>query len=154
MSAGTPDVGPPRRRAGTRARLAVVVTVVIAAVGVLAISRLDETLVYYRTPSELMNEPGLVGERVRLGGLVQPDSLDKNDGEVTFVLTDGSTEVPVVFTGNLGGIFQTGQNALVEGSLGDNGVFSGDQLMVKHTENYQGPDSEPYTPPPINGDRP
>lgn len=155
MSADEPTVRPRRRhRAGTRVRLAVVVVVALAAIGVLAMSGLDETLVYYRTPTELANEPGLAGERVRLGGLVQPDSLRDEGGPARFTLTDGTTEVPVVFTGSLGGIFQAGQNALVEGSLGTDGVFRGDQLMVKHTENYQGPDGEAYTPPPLDGDRP
>lgn len=155
MSAAEQPAGTaPRRRFGTRLRLAVVVAVALAAVGVLAVSRLDETLVYYRTPTELMDDPGLTGERVRLGGLVQPDSLRKDADPVTFTVTDGTTELPVVFTGSLGGIFQDGQNALVEGSLGPDGVFRGDQLMVKHSENYQAPDGETYTPPPLNGDEP
>ncbi|MGH8774383.1 MAG: cytochrome c maturation protein CcmE [Jiangellaceae bacterium] len=143
-----------RRRGGTRVRLAVLVVVALAGIGVLAVSRLDETLVYYRTPTELVNDAGLTGERVRLGGLVQPDGLDKDADEVTFTLTDGTTEVPVVFTGSLGGVFQAGQNALVEGTLGEDGVFRGDQLMVKHTETYQGPDSQAYTPPPLGGEGP
>lgn len=158
MSAATgappsPPAAPPssgRRR--TRLRLAAVIAVALAAVGVLAASGLDENLVFYRTPTELMRDGAPDGGRVRLGGLVVEGSIDKGQGVVRFTLTDGVTDVPVVYTGRLVGVFQPGQNALVEGTLDPQGVFHGERLMVKHSNTYRGPDGKTYTPPPPGGE--
>lgn len=136
-----------RRR--TRLRLGVVIAVSVAVVGVLAASGLDRSLVFYRTTSELAGAEELAGQRVRLGGLVKPGSVHTSGSQTRFVLTDGSTEIPVLFTGRPGGVFRAGQNALVEGTWAPGGVFRGERLMVKHSENYRGPDDRPYTPPPL-----
>lgn len=128
-----------------------VVAVTLAAVALLAVSGLNRTLVYYRTPTELMHDRGLVGKQVRVGGLVQPGSLHRTGQVASFTLTDGATDVPVVFTGPINGVFAAGRDALVEGRLSPSGTFNGDQLMVKHDDNYRGPDGKPYTPAPIGG---
>ena len=57
----------------TRARLGVVAVAAALGLGVLALSSLGGSLVYYKTPTELLTEgSSILGERVRLGGLVQP----------------------------------------------------------------------------------
>lgn len=134
-----------------RWRLAVVVLVVLAAAALLAVSGLSRTLVYYRTPTELMHDRSLVGKQVRVGGLVQPGTLRREGQVVSFTLTDGATDVPVVFTGPINGVFAAGRDALVDGRLTPAGTFDGDQLMVKHDDTYRGPDGKPYTPPPVGG---
>lgn len=148
-------VDPPAPGAGARRwRLAVVVAVTLAAVAVLAVAGLNHSLVYYRTPTELVNDHGLVGKQVRVGGLVQPGSLRRDGQTVTFILTDGATDLPVRFTGAINGVFAPGRDALVDGRLSPAGVFDGDELMVKHDNSYRGPDGKPYTPPPIGTARP
>lgn len=132
-----------------RWRLAVVVAVVLGTVALLAVSGLNHTLIYYRTPTELMHDRSLVGKQVRVGGLVQPGTLHRAGQTVTFTLTDGATDVPVVFTGPINGVFAAGRDALVDGRLTPTGTFDGDQLMVKHDDTYRGPDGKPYTPPPV-----
>ena len=131
-----------------RWRLAVVVAVTLAAVALLAVSGLNRTLVYYRTPTELMHDQTLVGKQVRVGGLVQPGTLHRAGQTVTFTLTDGATNIPVLFTGPINGVFAAGRDALVDGKLTPGGTFDGDQLMVKHDDTYRGPNGTPYTPPP------
>ena len=143
VDAAPPGTGP------RRWRLAVVVTVTLAAVAVLAAAGLNHTLVYYRTPTELVNDHGLVGKQVRVGGLVQPGSLHRTGDVVTFTLTDGATDLPVRFTGAINGVFAPGRDALVDGRLTSGGVFDGDQLMVKHDNSYRGPDGKPYSPPSV-----
>jgi cytochrome c-type biogenesis protein CcmE len=132
-----------------RARLAVVGVVAVAALGVVAASGLDDSLVYYRTPSELSGQPTSPGERLRLGGMVQPGSVSQGgqDGQVVrFVLTDGAADVPVAHRGDPPGVFQEGQGALVEGTFDDDGTFRSDFLVVKHSNEYRGPDGEAYEP--------
>lgn len=119
-----------------RWRLVVVVAVVIAVIGVLAVAGLRGTLVYYRSPTGLLRDPGLVGKHVRIGGLVQVGSLHRRGDLVTFTLTDGVSRLPVRFTGPVNGVFAPGRDALVDGRLTRTGVFDGDQLMVKHDNSY------------------
>jgi cytochrome c-type biogenesis protein CcmE len=120
-------------------RLLAVAGVVLAAVGVLAVAGLQGGLVYYRTTSELVADPGLQGERVRLGGLVVEESVERTVDGVSFVLTDGVRDVPVRHTGQPRGVFQEGQGAVVEGVLGSDGRFRSDVLLVKHDNEYRPP---------------
>lgn len=136
---------------GTRRwQLLVVVLVVLATVTVLAVAGLDRTLVYYRTPTELVSDTSLVGQQVRVGGLVAPGSLERSGQVVRFTLTDGVTDVPVVFSGPIKGVFAPGRDALVDGRYTRAGVLEGDDLMVKHDNVYRGPDGKRYTPPAVD----
>jgi cytochrome c-type biogenesis protein CcmE len=121
-------------------RLLTLAVVVLAAVGVLALTGLKGSLVYYKTTSELLADPSLQGERLRLGGLVAPASVRRGADGVSFVLTDGVQDVRVVNSESPRGVFAEGQGALVEGVLGADGVFRSDLLLVKHGNEYQAPD--------------
>ena len=134
----TPSPALARRRAPWR--LLVLAVVVLAAVGVLALTGLQGNLVYYKTTSELLTDPGLEGERLRLGGLVSPGSVQRGPEGVSFVLTDGVQDVRVVNSAQPRGVFTEGQGALVEGVLGADGVFRSDLLLVKHGNEYRAPD--------------
>jgi cytochrome c-type biogenesis protein CcmE len=131
--------GAARQRRRLRLRLLLVAAVVLAAVGVLAFAGLSGSLVYYKTTSELLADHGLVGHRVRLGGLVVHGSVHRTAGGVRFELTDGVDEIPVVNTGEPRGVFRDGQGAVVEGVLGRDGVFRSDVLLVKHSNSYAPP---------------
>lgn len=134
-----PDASGERSRRRMPVRLLVVAAVALAAVGVLAFAGLQGSLVYYKTTSELVADHGLVGHRVRLGGLVEPGSVHGTATGVRFVLTDGVQEVTVVNTGQPRGVFREGQGAVVEGMLGADGVFRSDVLLVKHSNSYEPP---------------
>ncbi|RBY82589.1 hypothetical protein DQ238_03540 [Geodermatophilus sp. TF02-6] len=121
-------------------RLLLVAGVVLLTVGVLAVAGLQGSLVYYRTTSELLADPALQGERVRLGGLVVRGTVETTADGVRFELTDGVQDVPVVNTGQPRGVFQEGQGAVVEGVLGADGVFRSDVLLVKHDNEYRPPE--------------
>lgn len=135
------------RVASPRIRLAVVAVACVAAVGLLAAANLGDSLVYYRTPSELAAQPALGDERVRLGGLVQPGSVRADGDGVRFVLTDGAAEVTVVHRGDPPGVFQEGQGALVEGAFDGQRLFRSDLLIVKHSNEYRAADGRPYEVP-------
>jgi cytochrome c-type biogenesis protein CcmE len=127
-------------------RLLTLAVVVLAAVGVLAATGLQGSLVYYKTPSELVTDPGLKGERLRLGGLVAESSVSRGPDGVRFVLTDGVNEVRVVNSEAPRGVFAEGQGALVEGIYGADGVFRSDLLLVKHGNEYRAPDQAGEAP--------
>ncbi|TQN42546.1 cytochrome c-type biogenesis protein CcmE [Blastococcus colisei] len=130
---------PAARRRQLPVRLLLVAGVVLVAVGVLAVAGLQGSLVYYRTTSELVADPELPGQRVRLGGLVVAGTVETTAEGVRFELTDGVQDVPVVNTGQPRGVFQEGQGAVVEGILGTDGVFRSDVLLVRHDNEYRAP---------------
>ena len=136
---GGPAPAPARRRG--RLRLLLVAGVLLVAVAVLAFAGLSGSLVYYKTPSELVADHSLVGHRLRLGGLVERGTVHRTADGVAFTLTDGVTGVPVVNSGQPQGVFQEGLGAVVEGSLGRDGVFRSDVLLVKHSNSYEPPAS-------------
>ena len=138
MTTAPEAVAPPARRR-LPLRLLLVAGVALVAVAVLAVAGLQGSLVYYKTTSELVADPSLPGERVRLGGLVEQGSVRSTADGVAFTLTDGVQEVPVVNTGQPRGVFQEGQGAVVEGVLGADGVFRSDVLLVKHDNEYRAP---------------
>lgn len=117
----------------------VLAAVVAVGLGVLATSALEDNLVYYRTPSEVLAEPPPPEERVRLGGLVVEGSVSRFaevDSAVLLRITDGAHDVDVVHRGPLPEIFEEGQGAIVEGFLVD-GSFESDKLVVRHSNEYR-----------------
>ncbi|MCF6506055.1 cytochrome c maturation protein CcmE [Blastococcus sp. MG754426] len=135
--AGRPVTRPAQRRRTLSLRLLVVVGAVGGALALLGVSGLADTLVYYRTPTELLAEPPPEDERLRLGGLVQVGSVERVGSEARFAVTDGVATLPVVYSGALPAVFAEGQGAVVEGRLGADGVFVGDLVLVKHSNEYR-----------------
>lgn len=107
---------------------------------------LEENVVYFVTPTELLEKgEAAVGNPVRLGGVVQGGSLQEKEGIVTFSLTDEVKTVLVVTTKTPPQMFHEGIGAVVEGALRKDGIFEANRLMVKHGNEYR---------PPKEGERP
>ncbi len=130
---------PPRRRPWG---IVVLVAVVVIVIGFLAFSSIGNALVYYLTPTELLARgDAAVGETVRLGGLVEGGSVSGPATDLRFTITDGESSIEVHSTVAPTRSFREGTGAVVEGRLGDDGVFEADQVIVKHDENYEVPAS-------------
>lgn len=115
----------------------VLAAVASAGVAVLAWSGLQESVVYYRTPTEVLSEAPDPGQRLRLGGLVLQGSVQRSPTEARMVIADGVSEVIVVHQGVLPEIFTEGQGAVVEGFWGRDGMFHSERLMVRHSNEYR-----------------
>jgi cytochrome c-type biogenesis protein CcmE len=70
--------------------------------------------------------------------MVMTGSLQKNVKALTyrFQLTDGAASIPVYFKGVPPDLFREGTGAVVEGRLGEDGVFHATTIMAKHAEEY------------------
>ena len=137
VSAPSEPMLPPRRRPWG---ILVLVGVVLVVVAYLAFSSVGNALVYYLTPTELLTRgDAAVGETVRLGGQVEAGSVSGPATDLTFVLTDGDSSIPVHSTVAPTRSFREGSGAVVEGELGPDGVFEATQVIVKHDENYEAP---------------
>ncbi len=139
VSAPSDPMLPPRRRPWG---IVVLVAVVLVVIGYLAFSSVGNALVYYLTPTELVARgEAAVGETIRLGGLVEAGSISGPATDLTFVVTDGDTAIEVHSTVAPTRSFREGTGAVVEGTLGADGVFEATQVIVKHDENYEVPAS-------------
>lgn len=79
---------------------------------------------------------------IRGGGCVKPGSVvrSKENLNVSFIITDGTANVPVVFSGILPDLFAEGEAAVINGTIDDKGVFNAEQVLAKHDENYTPPE--------------
>lgn len=134
-------VPPPLPASRRRWPILLVVALLVAIIGAVALANVGGALVYYQTPTELAARgPAAVGQAVRLGGLVAPGSLDCAGGGVRFTLTDNQAEVAVA-TGEGETAFcpREGVGVVVQGTLRADGTFDPDEVIVKHDENYVAP---------------
>ena len=113
---------------------------IVGALGWVAAKGLSSSLVYYSTPSELLAKGhAAIGERLRLGGLVVPGSIQTAGAVTTFVVTDETSRMSVVDRGDLPELFRAGQGVVVEGSLGRDLRFHADTVLIKHNGVYEPP---------------
>ncbi len=107
---------------------------------------LNDALVYYRTPTEVIDAPNTeTSDRLRLGGQVEGGSVVASEVGVSFVVTDGTNAIQVVHSGAPQQLFQEGIGVVVEGTW-DGEVFSSDTMIIKHDEQYRTEDGV-YAPP-------
>ncbi len=91
---------------------------------------------FFRSPSQVVQDPPAASEVFRIGGLVEVGSLIRGQGEtVSFNVTDGGASVPVVFTGVLPDLFGENQGMVGMGKYVD-GVFQATEILAKHDEEY------------------
>lgn len=122
-----------------RVRVVVLLVLITGSLAWVGTQALSGNLVYYVTPTELLQQHPAPDERLRLGGQVVPGSVhDVADG-VDFVVTDGTTRMSVVHTGSTPSLFKTGTGVVLEGTYGTDGAFHSDNMLVKHGEDYRPP---------------
>ena len=122
----------------------VLVTAAIVAVFIavlLAMWGLRDRASYFYTPADVVSGKAEQGRAVRLGGMVEPGSLQHQPDGVTirFALTDGKAKTPVVYRGIVPDLFREGSGAVAEGRL-QGGTFVADTILAKHDERYMPPE--------------
>lgn len=139
---GPPELDTAVAPAGSHARVRLVaaLVVIVAALGWVSVRGLSGSLVYYLTPTDVStHHQADVGQRIRLGGYVEPDTVARSGAGLTFTVTDGTTAMPVVSTGPVPELFRPGQGVVLEGALGADHRFHSDTLLVKHDGEYRPP---------------
>ena len=111
----------------------------------LAVGGVKETETYYKTIPELAKMgPGAQGQRLRVGGDVEPGSIQKGASQVAFVLHQGAQTLKVVYSGTdpLPDTFRDNAQALADGRLGPNGVFEANKIQAKCASKYESKPSQ------------
>jgi cytochrome c-type biogenesis protein CcmE len=110
--------------------------VLAAALG-LVLYAMQDTIVFFRAPSDIAAKAVQPGTRFRLGGLVEAGTVQRSGGQlVTFVVGDGNATVPVRYHGLLPDLFREGQGVVAEGKLDATGLFVADTVLARHDETY------------------
>jgi cytochrome c-type biogenesis protein CcmE len=104
----------------------------------LGLYAMNDALVFFYSPSELLTQQLPTDRTVRIGGLVEVGSVVRDAGgtAVRFGVTDTAETVPVVFDGILPDLFREGQGVVAQGRLGADGVFVAAEVLAKHDESY------------------
>ena len=122
-----------------RMTLVILALVAIVAAGLIAAWALRSQANYFYLPEQMAAEPPAVGQPVRLGGMVQPGSIETMpDGVTVNFMVTGNTDdtIPVTYSGILPDLFVENSGVVAEGSLQSDGTFLATNLLAKHDENY------------------
>lgn len=129
----------PRQR---RVALVVGILAGVSIAGALALSAFRENVMFFFDPTQVAAGEAPIDKRFRLGGMVRPGSVDREQGslEMSFVVTDFQQDVPVRYSGVVPDLFRENQGVVAHGRLGADGIFVADEILAKHDENYMPPE--------------
>ena len=100
---------------------------------------LQDNILFFYTPSEILEKDLKQDEKVSLGGLVEENSVARNDTKINFTITDLKKTIEVTYEGILPDLFREGQGVIVKGYL-QNNIFEATEVLAKHDENYMPPE--------------
>ena len=108
--------------------------IVLTVTTIILLNAFRSGIEFYKSPTQLLE---LKNDKVRLrvGGLVVRNSVQRSGVDNLFVITDGTNEVKVQYTGVLPDLFAEGRGVIVRGKLKNN-VFIASQVLAKHDEKY------------------
>ena len=91
---------------------------------------------YFRSPSQVLQDPPDPSEIFRIGGLVETGSIVRSSGQVIkFIVTDTNARVQVEFNGILPDLFAENQGMIGTGNYINN-TFQASEILAKHDEKY------------------
>jgi len=112
--------------------------IIVGVVAWEAIAGFQQSKTYYVTVSEL-TVGKVARQRVRVGGVVAPNSIERRSGVVTFKLAQDAQVIPVTYVGSdtLPDTFVNGSQAVIEGEYTANGQFRAEKIQAKCASKYQ-----------------
>lgn len=120
-------------------------------VGYLMVTGMQDSMVYYHTPAELIAksiaDPSYREVGVKVGGRVVPGSVtfDQRSLDLRFEVLDiaeGKTKFPVHYQGPLPDTFEEGRDVVVEGRLNEAGLFEASTVLTKCGSRYEGTEED------------
>jgi cytochrome c-type biogenesis protein CcmE len=110
---------------------------VLGLAAALVLSALKDSIVFFNSPSDVVEKHVAPGTRIRLGGLVKPGTVVRGPNlAIRFDVTDGENTIAVAYQGLLPDLFREGQGVVTEGIVQSPGTFKADNVLAKHDENY------------------
>ena len=117
--------------------LILITLIVLTAAAILILFNTKQNIVFFYTPSELIENNITADKKVRIGGYVKNSSfIKKSLNTYEFKITDNINELLVFYKGILPDLFREGQGTVIEGFLNNNNNFVASKVYAKHDENY------------------
>ncbi len=136
----TTSPAPARRGMTRKQRRLTLIGLALAVLGVaagLVLYALSGSITLFHSPTDIVEKNVQAGQRIRLGGLVETGSVRRGENmQVSFVVTDGRTTIPVSYRGVLPDLFREGQGVVTEGVLEPGRQFRADSVLARHDETY------------------
>ena len=102
---------------------------------------LTSNILYFKSPTDIQLSQDIVSKKkIRVGGMVKKDSININNEEIKFIITDLKNEIFVSYRGTVPNLFSEGKGVVAEGKLQDKKFFIADRILAKHDENYMPPE--------------
>ena len=106
----------------------------------LILKSLEENVVYFQSPTEVIISSEINKKKIRIGGMVKENSILIDEKKLKFIVTDFKNEINVVYSGVIPNLFAEGKGVVAEGYLKDRSFFSATKILAKHDENYMPPE--------------
>jgi len=134
----TPSKGAPAgfERRPSRGPILLLGLIVLGTFFAVGYTMFTRSVVYYKTPTEVLANPG---EHVRVSGTVVPGSIetDTTKGTVSFLVTDDTSSVKVVYAGPVPDTLKDRAEAVAEGVLQPDGIFHAETLFARCPSKFQ-----------------
>ncbi|MDC0628296.1 cytochrome c maturation protein CcmE [Pelagibacteraceae bacterium] len=102
---------------------------------------LNSNILYFKSPTDIkLSQDINFNKKIRVGGMVKKDSLEIDDKEIKFTITDFKNELVVSYSGTVPNLFSEDKGVVAEGKLKDKKFFIADRILAKHDENYMPPE--------------
>ena len=106
----------------------------------LVINSLKENVVFFKSPTDINNLNQIESKKIRVGGMVKKNSIEIENKNLKFVITDFKNEIIVTFSGAVPNLFEEGKGVVAEGYLEDRKFLKAEKILAKHDENYMPPE--------------
>ena len=117
--------------------LILITLLMLSAAAVLILFNTKQNIVFFYTPTELIENNVSLDKKVRIGGYVKISSfIKKSLNTYEFRITDNINELLVFYNGILPDLFREGQGTVIEGFLNNNNNIIASKVYAKHDENY------------------
>ena len=116
------------------------ITLILGAVGFLAYQGFEEGKTYYRTCDEVAALGAeAVGTPLKLAGIVEDGSIRRDGDILVFALEYEGSRYEVQYVGSdpVPDTFKDGVEAVVDGTLTEDGVFVGQKIQAKCASKYE-----------------
>ena len=111
--------------------------VILGAAVLLILINTKKNIVFFYTPTELIEQKIFYGDKIRIGGYVKDSSLKKISlNQYSFKITDNKNDLLVFYQGILPDLFREGQGTVIEGLIVNQKTVKALKVYAKHDENY------------------
>ena len=116
----------------------ILLTLIILGAAILLIMfNTKQNIVFFYTPSELLENNIDPNKKLRIGGYVKKLSfVEKSLNKYEFKITDNVNDLLIFYEGMLPDLFREEQGIVIEGFINKNKNIVASKVYAKHDENY------------------